>query len=73
MAEIRRSYCGLCHPRCGLLLEIENGKIVKVKGDPDHPIESNVNILCPDASEFCNPEIGSWPHSALLCRVNKED
>jgi thiosulfate reductase/polysulfide reductase chain A len=38
MAEIRRSYCGLCHPRCGLLLEIENGKIVKVKSDPDHPI-----------------------------------
>jgi thiosulfate reductase / polysulfide reductase chain A len=38
MAEIRRSYCGLCHPRCGLLLEMENGRIVKVKGDPDHPI-----------------------------------
>ena len=34
--------------------------------------ESNVNILCPDASEFCSPEIGSWPHSALLCRVRKE-
>ncbi|MEJ2165850.1 MAG: molybdopterin-dependent oxidoreductase [Desulfobacterales bacterium] len=38
MSEIRRSYCGLCHPRCGLLLELENGRIVKVKGDPDHPI-----------------------------------
>ena len=38
MTQIRRSYCGLCHPRCGLLLEIENGKIVKVKGDPDHPV-----------------------------------
>ncbi len=38
MTEMRRSYCGLCHPRCGMLLEIENGKIVKVKGDPDHPI-----------------------------------
>ena len=38
MAEIKRSYCGLCHPRCGLLLEIENGRIIKAKGDPDHPI-----------------------------------
>lgn len=38
MAEIRRSYCGLCHPRCGLLLEIEGGRIVGVKGDPEHPI-----------------------------------
>lgn len=38
MTEIRRSYCGLCHPRCGLLLEIDSGRVVGVKGDPDHPI-----------------------------------
>ena len=30
MAEYRRSYCGLCHPRCGLLLEVESGQIVSV-------------------------------------------
>ncbi|WP_018124614.1 molybdopterin-containing oxidoreductase family protein [Desulfovibrio oxyclinae] len=36
--EVRRSYCGLCHPRCGTLLHIEDGKVVKVTGDPDHPI-----------------------------------
>lgn len=34
--------------------------------------ESNANMLCPDDPEFCSPEIGSWPHSALLCRVEKE-
>lgn len=34
--------------------------------------ESNANILCPDDPEFCSPEIGSWPHSALMCRVEKE-
>lgn len=34
--------------------------------------DSNANVLCPDAPEFCSPEIGSWPHSALLCRVEKE-
>jgi thiosulfate reductase/polysulfide reductase chain A len=38
MGETRRSYCGLCHPRCGLLLEIEDGRIIGVKGDPAHPI-----------------------------------
>ncbi len=38
MTETRRSYCGLCHPRCGLRLEIENGRAVKVSGDPEHPI-----------------------------------
>ncbi len=33
--------------------------------------ESNANVLCPDGSEFCSPEIGSWPHTALLCRIRK--
>jgi len=31
--------------------------------------ESNANVLCPNGPEFCSPEIGSWPHTALLCRV----
>jgi hypothetical protein len=120
MVEIKKSYCGLCHPRCGTLLHIEDGRIVKVTGDPDHPVtrgaicergrlmpdhvhhpqrlnhplkrkgekggeqwpklpdlfgvfESNANILCPDDHEFCSPEIGSWPHSALMCRIEKEE
>jgi anaerobic selenocysteine-containing dehydrogenase len=34
--------------------------------------ESNANMLCPDGAEFCSPEIGSWPHTALLCRVERE-
>ncbi|MFH1628188.1 MAG: molybdopterin-dependent oxidoreductase [Pseudomonadota bacterium] len=38
MTETRRTYCGLCHPRCGLLIEIEDGRAVNVKGDKDHPI-----------------------------------
>jgi anaerobic selenocysteine-containing dehydrogenase len=42
MVEIKKSYCGLCHPRCGTLLHIEDGKIVKVKGDPGHPVTRGV-------------------------------
>jgi thiosulfate reductase/polysulfide reductase chain A len=38
MKETRRTYCGLCHSRCGLLLEMEKGKAVKIKGDKEHPI-----------------------------------
>ncbi|NTV33546.1 MAG: molybdopterin-dependent oxidoreductase, partial [Deltaproteobacteria bacterium] len=38
MTETRRTYCGLCHPRCGLLLEMEDGRAVKVTGDAQHPI-----------------------------------
>lgn len=44
MKEVRRSYCGLCHPRCGTLLHIEDGQVVKVTGDPDHPI--NRGAIC---------------------------
>ncbi len=34
--------------------------------------ESNVNVLCPDGPEYCSPEIGGWPHTGLLCRIEKE-
>jgi hypothetical protein len=34
--------------------------------------ESNANILCPDDPEVCSQETGSWPHSALLCNIEKE-
>lgn len=75
--EIRRSYCGLCHPRCGMMLHIENGRVLQITSNPILPdlfgvFESNTNMLCPDGPEFCSPEIGSWPHSALLCRIEKE-
>jgi thiosulfate reductase / polysulfide reductase chain A len=44
MTEIRRSYCGLCHPRCGTLLHMEDGRVTKVTGDPDHPV--NRGVIC---------------------------
>ncbi|MBF0465570.1 MAG: molybdopterin-dependent oxidoreductase [Nitrospirae bacterium] len=35
---IHRSVCRSCHGGCGALVYVENGKVVKVKGDPDSPI-----------------------------------
>jgi anaerobic selenocysteine-containing dehydrogenase len=35
--ETRRTWCGLCHTRCGLFLELEGGRAVAVRGDPEHP------------------------------------
>jgi anaerobic selenocysteine-containing dehydrogenase len=37
MTETMRTYCSLCHPRCGLLLEVDNGRAVKVTEDPEPP------------------------------------
>ncbi|MBG0789898.1 MAG: molybdopterin-dependent oxidoreductase [Desulfovibrionaceae bacterium] len=36
--EFRRSYCGLCHSRCGTLLHMRDGKVFEISGDPDHPV-----------------------------------
>ncbi len=36
--EIKTNVCPYdCPDACGLLLEIEDGKLIKTKGDPDHP------------------------------------
>jgi anaerobic selenocysteine-containing dehydrogenase len=35
--------------------------------------ESNANVLCPVSAEYCNPEVGGWPHTALLCKAYKAD
>jgi len=43
--EIRKSWCGLCHVRCGILLQVEDGRAVRVKGDPDHPLTRG--SVCP--------------------------
>jgi len=31
--------------------------------------ESSSNVLCPVSPEYCNPEVGGWPHTALLCKA----
>ncbi len=32
-----RSICFECHSRCGVIVEVKDGRLTKVKGDPDHP------------------------------------
>ena len=38
MTETRRTFCDLCHPRCGVRLRVEEGRAIEVEGDPDHAI-----------------------------------
>lgn len=35
---ITRGWCGPCHQRCGLLIDIQGGRAIRVKGDRRHPI-----------------------------------
>lgn len=42
----RRSVCPFdCPDACGLLVEVEGGRALKVSGDPDHPVTRG--LLCP--------------------------
>lgn len=46
MADSRgvTTVCGLCHTNCGLRVIVKNGKIDRVRGNPDHP--ANSGALC---------------------------
>ncbi len=47
----RRSVCTKdCPDTCGLLAKVENGRITKVKGDPDHPFTKG--FICRKAHYF---------------------
>ncbi len=39
------STCGYCSVGCGMQLGVREGKVVSVRGNPDHPV--NVGKLCP--------------------------
>ena len=44
--KISRSVCPYdCPDTCGLLVEVEDGRAVRVTGDPDHPVTRG--LLCP--------------------------
>jgi anaerobic selenocysteine-containing dehydrogenase len=40
-----KSICFECHSRCGVFLEVKDGRLVGIKGDPDHPFSHG--YTCP--------------------------
>jgi len=48
---IHRSVCPYdCPDTCGLLVEVENGRALRVTGDPDHPVTRG--LLCPKMNHY---------------------
>ncbi|OXH82717.1 hypothetical protein CA830_36720, partial [Burkholderia multivorans] len=43
-----KSVCPYCGVGCGMVLHVEDGEVVKVSGDPDHP--ANFGRLCTKGS-----------------------
>jgi anaerobic selenocysteine-containing dehydrogenase len=49
--EIKRSVCPYdCPDTCGLLVEVADGKAVRVSGDPEHPFTRGT--LCPKMNQY---------------------
>ena len=44
MEKTVRTVCQACHCECGVLAVVKDGKVIKVKGDPDHPM--NRGFIC---------------------------
>ena len=44
MTQIKKVSCYFCHMNCGMLAYVEDDKVVKVVGDPEHP--SNAGAQC---------------------------
>ncbi len=44
MEKTVRSICQACHCNCGVIVHIEDGKVTRVTGDPEHPM--NRGFIC---------------------------
>lgn len=52
-----KSHCRMCHGGCGVLVFTKNGKVVKIAGDPDCPI--NHGTLC--SKGIASPQLAYHP------------
>ncbi len=43
--ELRHTYCKVCMVHCGLVAEVSGEQVLKVRGDPDHPLSAG--YTCP--------------------------
>jgi anaerobic selenocysteine-containing dehydrogenase len=70
--RVKARLTDILHPR---MVDVQHGWWFpeRKEAEPDlfGVFESNANVLCPDGPEFCSPEIGGWPHTGLLCRIEK--
>lgn len=43
-AKTTTTICTFCAVGCGMIVQVKNGKVINIEGDPDHPI--NKGALC---------------------------
>ena len=59
----KKSTCRNCHGGCGVIFHIQDEKIIKIEGDPEHPM--NKGALCPMGAaaleQIYNPKRLKYP------------
>ena len=43
--ETHRTFCRFCHANCAMLADVEDGKVIAVRGDPDDPVYGGYTCL----------------------------
>src|SRR5947208_13630526 len=55
MSEIRHTVCALdCPDACSMLVTVENGKAIRLRGDPEHPVTRG--FLCGKVARYLDRE-----------------
>ncbi len=45
MIETKKSFCRFCHAFCGVEVDVEDGRIRAVRGDPDNPVSQGYTCM----------------------------
>ena len=53
MVETKKTFCRFCHVFCGLEVDVEDNKIIAVRGDHDNPISEG--YTCPKGRAEVEP------------------
>lgn len=64
-----KTFCGYCHANCGTRVLVKNGRIERVKGDPEYPVTRG--HICPKGAAA--PDVVYSPHRLKYPLLRKND
>lgn len=67
--ETRRTFCRFCHANCAMLVDVEDGRALGVRGDPDDPMFGG--YTCIKGRQLA--EAHNSPERLLACLVRNRD
>ena len=52
MEKVVRTVCQGCHSECGVRVHVDDGRVTKIKPDPDHP--SSRGYICVKGTNYAH-------------------